>query len=120
MTLHAQRQSTRINQWGGPSRACPAIVQRGLPTSASLVPAGRSQMSGVAERIAVPFAGDGGGVGPLSWGQQSIWKEMARAGNSLAMTAVRTLEPDTTTDRYVDEFRFYLSRYQSMRTLLRF
>jgi hypothetical protein len=77
-------------------------------------------MVGLVERIAVPFAGDGGGVGPLSWGQQSIWKEMAAAGNSLAMTAVRELEPGTTLDRYVDEYRFYLSRYQSMRTLLRF
>ena len=46
-------------------------------------------MSGLVERIAVPFAGDGGGVGPLSWGQQSIWAEMARANNSLPMTATR-------------------------------
>jgi hypothetical protein len=77
-------------------------------------------MSGLVERIAVPFAGDGGGAGPLSWGQQSIWKEMAAAGSSLSMTAVRELEPGTTPDRYVEEYRFYLSRFQSMRTLLRF
>jgi hypothetical protein len=76
--------------------------------------------SGLVERIAVPFAGEGSGAGQLSWGQQSIWKEMAAAGNSLAMTAVRELEPGATIDRYVDEYRFYLSRYQSMRTLLRF
>ncbi|MEU7876459.1 condensation domain-containing protein [Dactylosporangium sp. NPDC049140] len=72
------------------------------------------------ERVGVPFAGDGGGVGPLSWGQQSIWKEMATSGSSLAMSAVRALEPGATLDRFVDEYSFYLSRYQSMRTLLRF
>jgi hypothetical protein len=76
--------------------------------------------SGVVERIAVPFAGAGAGEGPLSWGQQSIWKEMATSGSSLAMGAVRELAPGTTEDRVVEEYRFYLSRYSSMRTLLRF
>ncbi|MFB9412935.1 condensation domain-containing protein [Dactylosporangium matsuzakiense] len=77
-------------------------------------------MSGLSERIAVPFEGEGAGEGPLSWGQQSIWKEMATAGSSLALGAVRELEPGTTAGQYVEEYRFYLSRYQSMRTLLAF
>jgi hypothetical protein len=76
-------------------------------------------MNGLIERIAVPFAGDGSGEGPLSWGQQSIWKEMATSGSSLAMGAVRELEPGATPDQFVAEYRFYLSRFQSMRTLLR-
>jgi hypothetical protein len=75
----------------------------------------------VAERVPVPFVGgDGGGTGPLSWGQQSIWAEMARANNSLPMTAVRALEPDETMEKFVEELAFYLSRYQCMRTLLTF
>jgi hypothetical protein len=74
----------------------------------------------VAELVAVPFAGEDGGTGPLSWGQQSIWAEMARAGNSLPMTASRALEPDETEAKFVDELSFYLSRYQTMRTLLKF
>jgi hypothetical protein len=74
----------------------------------------------VAERVRVPFTGEGGGVDALSWGQRSIWSEMVRAGNSLTMTAVRVLGPGATVDEVVDEYRFYLSRYQTMRTLLRF
>jgi hypothetical protein len=75
----------------------------------------------VAELIAVPFiGGDGGGTGPLSWGQQSIWAEMARANNSLPMTATRALEPGETVEKFVEETSFYLSRYQCMRTLLAF
>lgn len=73
-----------------------------------------------AERVAVPFAGEGSGVGPLTWGQQSIWNQMVRSGNSLTMTAVRVLEPGATVAEFVDEYGFYLSRYEAMRTLLRF
>ena len=36
------------------------------------------------------------------------------------MTAVRPLERGAAVGEFVDEFRFYLSRYEAMRTLLRF
>jgi hypothetical protein len=74
----------------------------------------------VAERIPVAFRGEGAGVGELSWGQRAVWKAMIDSGDSLTMTAVRELGPGATTDDFVFEFGFYLSRYQAMRTLLRF
>ena len=74
----------------------------------------------VAERIMVPFEGEGGGVGELTWAQQTIWAEMRRAGKTLTMRGDRRLPPDATVAEFVDELRFYLTRYQAMRTLLRF
>ncbi|WP_117209512.1 condensation domain-containing protein [Allorhizocola rhizosphaerae] len=74
----------------------------------------------LAERVPVPFEGDDGGTGELSWGQQSVWQEMEESGVSLAMTAVRELPPGAEVKEFVTEFAFYLSRYQAMRTLLRF
>ncbi len=74
----------------------------------------------VAQRLPVPFEGEGAGTGELSWGQQSVWKGMVESGVSLTMTAIRELEPGADPKEFVDEFEFYLSRYQAMRTLLRF
>ncbi|MBV1851187.1 condensation domain-containing protein [Catellatospora tritici] len=74
----------------------------------------------VVERIAVPFAGEGSGTGPLTWTQQSMWQQMVLADNSLSLVAVRDLAPGADTAEFVDEYGFYLSRYQAMRTLLRF
>jgi hypothetical protein len=74
----------------------------------------------VTERVPVEFDGEGAGVGELSWGQQAVWKGMVDSGDSLTMTAVRPLGPGATTDDFVSEYGFYLSRYQAMRTLLRF
>lgn len=73
----------------------------------------------VSERIPVPFAGEGSGTGPLSWGQQAVWKGMVESGVSLTMTAVRELPPGADVAEFVDEFGFYLSRYEVVRTLLR-
>lgn len=72
------------------------------------------------ERVPVAFEGEGSGEGELSWGQQSLWKGMSESGNSLTMTAIRRLEPGATTGDFVTEVGFYLSRYEAMRTLLRF
>ncbi len=74
----------------------------------------------VTELVAVAFEGEGSGVGELTWSQQSIWADMERAGISLAMTAVRQLAPGTAMEDLMAEYSFYLSRYQAMRTLLRF
>ncbi|MDI1463583.1 condensation domain-containing protein [Catellatospora sp. KI3] len=74
----------------------------------------------VAERIAVPFAGEGAGEGPLTWTQQSMWQQMVWADNSLSLVAVRDLAPGADTAEFVAEYGFYLDRYQAMRTLLRF
>ncbi|MDI1463582.1 condensation domain-containing protein [Catellatospora sp. KI3] len=74
----------------------------------------------VAEHVVVPFSGDSGGNGELSWGQQSVWKGMVDSGVSLTMTAVRELAPGAQIAQFTAEYGFYLSRYETMRTLLRF
>jgi condensation domain-containing protein len=73
----------------------------------------------LAERVPVPFEGEGSGVGELTWTQRSIWADMQRAEISLAMTMVRTLGPEVTMESLIDEYRFYLNRFEAMRTLLR-
>jgi len=74
----------------------------------------------IAERVPVPFEGEGSGIGELTWTQRSIWADMERAGISLAMTMIRPLGPEVTMESLIDEYRFYLSRFQAMRTVLRF
>jgi hypothetical protein len=74
----------------------------------------------VSERILVPFAGAGSGVEALTWGQEHIWQSMAAARSSLCMSATRPLAGDVTIEDLTEELRFYASRFQAMRTRLRF
>src|SRR5688572_22962176 len=73
----------------------------------------------MAERILVPFTGEGSGVDVLTWGQEHIWGSMLETGSSLAMSAIRPLNDGATVDEFVSELRFYMSRFQTMRTRLR-
>jgi condensation domain-containing protein len=68
----------------------------------------------------VSFAGEGSGSGELTWGQQHIWGAMSALGEPMTMCATRVLTPDATVAECVDELRFYVSHFQSMRTLLTF
>ena len=70
--------------------------------------------------VEVPFAGDGAGVGPLNWGQQHILGAIRNLGSPMNMCAVRELAPTACVQDFADELRFYLNRFQAMRTLLRF
>ena len=74
----------------------------------------------MAERVLVPFTGEGSGVDELSWGQEHIWQAMRASGSSLAMSAIRPLAPGATVEQFADELGFYMSRFQTMRTRLRF
>ena len=74
----------------------------------------------MADQILVPFEGEGSGQAELTWGQQHIWDWMTKSGLPLNMTAVRTLDESATIDEFVDELRFFMSRFQAMRTRLRF
>jgi hypothetical protein len=74
----------------------------------------------VSQRFLVPFTGVGSGVETLTWGQEHIWQSMAAAGSSLAMTATRPLADGVTVDDLAEELRFYVTRFQAMRTLVRF
>jgi hypothetical protein len=74
----------------------------------------------VTETIDVPFEGEGSGSGALNWGQQHILGAIRNLGSSMNMCAIRELEPTATVQDFVEELRFYLNRFQAMRTLLRF
>ena len=72
------------------------------------------------ERISVRVAGQGAGVGELTWGQRHIWHPMRLRGSSLSLSAARPVPAGTTVDELVDELRFYVGTYQTMRTRLQF
>lgn len=71
------------------------------------------------ESVAVAFAGDGAGIGELTWGQREIWASMTRQG-WLRMGGILPLAPGTAIQDVADELSYMMSRYQSMRMRLRF
>ncbi|MFG2044273.1 condensation domain-containing protein [Dactylosporangium sp. NPDC048998] len=73
-----------------------------------------------ATRIPVRFAGEGAGLGELSWGQREIWLTMLRQRSWLPIGGWSRLAPGTTLDDVADELRWIMTRYQPMRTRLRF
>src|SRR5262245_13188698 len=62
---------------------------------------------------------DGSGEAPLTWGQQHIWDWICRRGSALSMGAARPASADATVEEYAEELRFFMSRFQAMRTRLR-
>ncbi|MEV8512136.1 condensation domain-containing protein [Dactylosporangium sp. NPDC051484] len=73
-----------------------------------------------AARIPVRFAGEGAGLGELSWGQREIWLTMLRQRSWLPIGGWSRLAPGTTLAGVADELRWIMARYQPMRTRLRF
>ncbi|MEV0131324.1 condensation domain-containing protein [Dactylosporangium sp. NPDC050688] len=71
-------------------------------------------------RICVPFEGAGAGEAPLSWGQQDIWASMTRFGEQLPLGGADPLPDGTGVGDVVGELRYLMSRYQVLRTRLRF
>lgn len=88
-------------------------------TAASAASVAAAQITAT-QTIEVPFAGEGSGSGGLNWGQQHIFGAIRNLGSSMNMCALRELEPTAAVEDLADELAFYLSRFQSMRTLLRF
>jgi hypothetical protein len=74
----------------------------------------------MAERVLVRFEGEGSGEEELTWGQHHIWREMDASGSSLNMCATRELSSGTTIGELIEELRFYMTRYETMRTRLVF
>lgn len=72
-----------------------------------------------ASRVAVPFAGDGAGTGPLTWGQQEIWQTMRRTGRTLNIGGTVALATGSTVDELATTLGRLVSRHQALRTLLR-
>ncbi|GAA2639896.1 hypothetical protein GCM10010399_86680 [Dactylosporangium fulvum] len=77
-------------------------------------------MDAAPERVSVRFAGDGAGTGPLSWGQLENWSAIVKQRTWLPLGGVKPLPAGTTVEEIADELRYLMSRYQPMRTRLRF
>ncbi|HVQ97058.1 MAG TPA: condensation domain-containing protein [Mycobacteriales bacterium] len=77
-------------------------------------------VAGVADRVLVPFEGEGSGVGELSWGQREMWGMIQRLGSSLAVGGVSPLPAGMSPDAAAGVLSFIMSRHQSLRTRLRF
>jgi hypothetical protein len=69
--------------------------------------------------MVVAFAGKGSGIGPLTWGQLQIWQTMRDTGTSQTMGGVVPADGKSV-EELAAELRFFMSRYESMRTRLRF
>lgn len=72
------------------------------------------------ERIVVPFEGDGAGVGGLTWGQQQVWRAMVEVDTSMSMGGVVPVTDGRTPADFVEELRFFMSRYAALRSRLVF
>jgi hypothetical protein len=74
------------------------------------------------KRITVPFKADppdGDAVDELTWGQREIWTAMVRQQWWLPIGYARAVPPGTTVEALVDEVRFMMSRFPTLRTTLR-
>ncbi|SRR6266487_685541 len=72
----------------------------------------------VAERVLVPFAGEGSGRGGLSWGQQAIWRDFEVVGTPIWLTGLQAVPDGWTVDDAADQLAYIMGRHQSMRTTL--
>jgi hypothetical protein len=71
------------------------------------------------ERVVVPFAGDGSGDEPLTWGQHELWLAMVRQKTWMPLGGPNPLPPGTVVEDVAAQLRYLVSRNQSMRTRLR-
>jgi hypothetical protein len=72
-----------------------------------------------ADRVVVAFDGDGAGIGELSWGQLAILDDINRLEDFFTIGGVTPLPSWATVDDIAGALRYMMSRYQSLRTLLR-
>ena len=70
--------------------------------------------------VMVPFAGEGSGVGRLTWGQSEIWQAMQCADSSLCLGGAMELPADSGLDEAAAVLRFLVERHHSLRTRLAF
>ena len=74
----------------------------------------------VTGRVAVPFAGEGSGSGPLTWGQHHIWRLIRQQRCSMGVGDAVRLPEGTSLEALVTGFSFLISRHQSLRTRVGF
>jgi hypothetical protein len=77
-------------------------------------------MSRMADRITVSFSDLSSASGPLTWGQQQLWRAMVEMDSSLGIGGVVPLQPGDTPEDKAEELAFFLHRYQALRTRLSF
>jgi hypothetical protein len=77
-----------------------------------------TQVTQVAERLVVPFAGEGSGTGELTWGQQTIWRGIMGKGAPVWLNGCQAVPEGTTLQDVADLLSFIVSRHQSLRTRL--
>ncbi|WP_433606980.1 condensation domain-containing protein [Dactylosporangium sp. CA-139114] len=68
--------------------------------------------------IVVAFAGDGGGVEELTWGQRDVWDLMRRTGRTMNIGGTVPAAPGETVEHLAGLLRFIVSRHQALRTRL--
>lgn len=73
-----------------------------------------------AERVGVVFEGLDAGVEELTWGQRSLWEAMSRHGSWMPLGGSKPLAAGVSVHDVVQELRYLMTRYPSMRTRLRF
>jgi hypothetical protein len=73
----------------------------------------------VAQKIMVPFSGEGAGVEELTWGQRNIWRMMQIIGTPEMVGGAMPLEEGTTVEHIKNLLAFIMSRHQSLRTRVR-
>ncbi|UWZ47561.1 hypothetical protein Dmats_14810 [Dactylosporangium matsuzakiense] len=77
-------------------------------------------MPAAPDRVSVGFTGQSCGEGPLSWGQLENWSAIVKQGTWLPLGGVKPLPPGTAIADIEAELRYLVTRYEPMRTLLRF
>jgi hypothetical protein len=74
----------------------------------------------VTRRVTVPFAGEGSGEGPLTWGQRTIWHTIQQQRCSLGVGDASPLPEGTSLESVISAFSFLIGRHQSLRTRVGF
>jgi hypothetical protein len=72
----------------------------------------------MSEFVAVDFAGEGSGRGPLTWGQLAAWRTFLSDGEAKSIGGAVPIPAGTTTELVVDSLRYIMGRHQALRTLL--
>lgn len=74
----------------------------------------------VTRSVTVPFAGEGSGEGPLTWGQLGTWRTIQKQRCSLGVGDASPLPAGTSLESVITGFSFLIGRHQSLRTRVGF
>lgn len=73
----------------------------------------------MADKVVVPFAGEGSGTGELSWGQKTVWRGvLSRNGAPIWLIGIEEVPEGKTLDDIAGDFSFLIGRHQALRTRL--